>query len=244
MINSFDQTCENVGLFSKNGTNGIIKNLSVGGDISVNNTCSSVGMICGSNSGIILNCTTFGTIYTESTDVVVGGICGELVENGTIKNSYSTTDLTAAGGKAQVGGIVGFIMVGKVQNCYSTGAITSDSYSGGIAGSSNWTIESSVGLNSHIKGGDSGKTGKISGNHFAGYPTDYGYNERRLKNNFAIQISDIAQGNPDDKNGSNLIQDSCTQDFFESMLGWHFGNNEENPWVWNENIRCPKLYWE
>ena len=243
-IKSLSEISESTGLFSKIGTKGIVQNLSVGGAVSSQKDSVSVGMICGSNSGTILNCTTFGTVSTQGVDVVVGGICGTLVENGSIKNCYSTANITAPQAKVQAGGIVGFVMVGKVQNCYSAGAITSGSYAGGIAGSSNWTIENSLALNSNITGGNNEKVGRISGNHFTGYPQDYGYLERQLKNNAAIEISGITQGKTDDKDGTGITQDALTKAFFEDILHWSFGSDDANPWTWSETTLRPMLYWQ
>ena len=88
-------------------------------------------------------CYTTGRIYinrytgtTEDTRATAGGLIGEFdsYTNSTVKNCYSTCDVTArANYIAEAGGLIGGFTAGSavvitIENCYATGNITTYSY--------------------------------------------------------------------------------------------------------------------
>ena len=120
-------------LFNCQGTfgfnNGIIKNLSVSGNIKGQNY---IGGICGRNEGgTITNCKNF--ISIEANDNYVGGITGRNNSTGVIKNCYNNQIVK---GKELVGGIAGESNGGSVTNCCNIGNIEGEKYIGGIIGRS------------------------------------------------------------------------------------------------------------
>ena len=115
------------GMFGFN--NGIIKNLSVSGNIKGQNY---IGGICGRNEGgTITNCKNF--ISIEANANYVGGITGRNSSTGVIKNCYNNQIVK---GKELVGGITGESNGGPVTNCCNIENIEGEKYIGGIIGRS------------------------------------------------------------------------------------------------------------
>lgn len=131
------QISNNVGLFAKIGTEGIVKNLNIK-DSKIEVVGHNVGAIAGVNSGQIYNCsntdtTILGTQY-------VGGIVGR--NYGVINNSFNTGNVTCE--NYYVGGITGKNETsGSINNVYSIGTITEkgdDGSRGTITGENLGTI--------------------------------------------------------------------------------------------------------
>jgi Concanavalin A-like lectin/glucanases superfamily/Dockerin type I domain/The GLUG motif len=119
-------------------------------------------------SGVISNCFSTGNI-----NIAGGWECGGLVgENGpssTIRDSHSTCNVTAGGNSQNVGGLVGFSL-GTINNCFSSGIVTSGDlafFTGGLVGEG-YIINNSfstgnvrVGQSSNYTGGLAGSGGDI-----------------------------------------------------------------------------------
>ena len=146
----------NLGLFYTIGAAGLVKNVKLTN--CTINAWGDVGGIAATNTGTIQNCSVTGAINCSSNPI--GGIAGTntstgTIENcfsladvngdqyiggmvgsngGTVKNSYSTGNITGDGGNT--GGVVG-LNYGIVQNCYSTGDINASLEAGGIVGVNN-----------------------------------------------------------------------------------------------------------
>ncbi len=172
-------TTDFVGLFSKIGTNGVVKNLGL-----INSTVvgqNDVGILVGENSGLVENCYTKGSVSGQTR---VGGLAGRFWESAsgvsTIRNSYSEATVNGTGfvgglvgwvrGKIKdsyakgvvtsagdrIGGLVGTVDQGQIEGCYATGAVTGRDLTGGLIG---------------IIGGyilDSHSTGNVNGRNYVG----------------------------------------------------------------------------
>ena len=136
------------GLFSQVGSEGVIKNLKVSGQMDNSMSVSSrVGGIAGRNDGMIINC--FSSVHVNCSGVLNnqprsqtgGGIAG--VNTGTISYCVAAGSIMGASYSGGIGGIVGVNYSnnsGKIDNCiYGGDAIdilenTSTSYYGMICG--------------------------------------------------------------------------------------------------------------
>src|SRR5690554_166611 len=100
---------------------------------------------------------TSGVFSTATSFDYIGGVAGYLSSNSTIKDSFSTANITTRNGDA--GGLVGYLSNSAINRTFSTGRVFSDSTSfvGGLIGpapsstvaQSYWAIDSSGQNNSH-----------------------------------------------------------------------------------------------
>lgn len=124
------------GLFSWNGSNGVIKNLGVDVNIYVkflpqNDEYAFAGGIAAINDGIIRNCWCTGSIYVASKYYVAfaGGIAGASgtnnVRTGAITSCYNLADIETVADDAYAGGILGSAENNGhvVSYCYNRGTI-------------------------------------------------------------------------------------------------------------------------
>lgn len=117
-----------VGLFSKNS--GIIKNLTMSGNINASANVYYVGAIAGINYGNIENITVIGSINASANVYYEGAIAG--INYGTIKACANKADITAKStthnNYVYAGGIAGYSGgKGTITQCYNTGIIKSTS---------------------------------------------------------------------------------------------------------------------
>lgn len=114
------------GLFKEIGSEGVVKNLKLEGNIH----CSEsrlVGGICGQNDGKIENCCVSADVSSDWHDSgaavtgQVGGICGE--NNGTVQYCCMTGNV--ANNDADVGGLVGDNSGATVKHCTFYGSVSS-----------------------------------------------------------------------------------------------------------------------
>ncbi|MDR2152846.1 MAG: hypothetical protein LBO72_08495 [Helicobacteraceae bacterium] len=185
----------------------------------------------------------------------VGGIAGYAYnhgdDNSEINNSYSIGNVIGEGNFT--GGIAGFA-VGDfgngfllIANSYSEGNIGGDYKVGGIVGgaSGHWIkISNNAAINAKITA--TGDANRIIGHKDALAPAE------RIFNNFALDSMNVSAL------GANGVEgDSTTQANFElnatylksesdGGLGWRFGGNDANPWVWGAfgDYKYPTLYWQ
>ena len=124
---------------------------------SVNNVNISATWYMGGIAGDVVNTATVnscmvtvGTLTGTGTvqiDAGIGGITGN--NSGTIKNCYTTVDIT---GLEYVGGIAGFNSGGSIQYCYAIGRVNAIARGvGGIAGQNSGKILNCVALNPDVK---------------------------------------------------------------------------------------------
>ena len=87
-----------------------------------------VGGIAGKSNDKIEDCTVTGIISVKSMDgyIRAGGVVGYVSSNGKVKRSGATVDLITeitSAAKTNVGGLIGNIECGIVENCYAKGTI-------------------------------------------------------------------------------------------------------------------------
>lgn len=124
------------------------------------------GLVGCADSSIIENCYATGTV--TGLVIAAGGLVGQAPNSSTISSSYSTV---AVKGDESVGGLVGDISGGTIENCYATGdvyATLSDPYSGagGLVGDAlNCTIKNCYAASDVTGSGDhvGGLVGRLSG---------------------------------------------------------------------------------
>ena len=123
MINMTGETCS---------TDGIVKNLTIEGEVEIRTNMASAAGTCFRNHGTIENCINKASVTSESTITIAGqfsysgGICYQ--NFGTIRgcaNLGAVSAQTAAAG-------ISASNAGTIEKCYNGGSITSDVYAGGI----------------------------------------------------------------------------------------------------------------
>ena len=107
------------GLFRYITENGVVKNLTVEGEILGGDEQENIGILAGSNAGAIENCITRGTLNAET---AVGGIVGKNEETGSVSRSENEA---AIDGKMQTGGIAG-LNEGSISDCVNSGKINTN----------------------------------------------------------------------------------------------------------------------
>ena len=107
------------GLFRYITENGVVKNLTVEGEILGGDEQENIGILAGSNAGAIENCITRGTLNAET---AVGGITGKNEETGSVSRSENEA---AIDGKMQTGGLAG-INEGSISDCVNSGKINTN----------------------------------------------------------------------------------------------------------------------
>ena len=107
------------GLFRYVTENGVVKNLTVEGEILGGDEQENIGILAGSNAGAIENCVTRGTLNAET---AVGGITGKNEETGSVSRSENEA---AIDGKMQTGGIAG-LNEGSISDCVNSGKINTN----------------------------------------------------------------------------------------------------------------------
>lgn len=107
------------GLFRYVSANGVVKNLTVEGEILGGDEQENIGILAGSNAGSIENCITRGTLNAET---AVGGIVGKNEETGSVSSS---TNEAVIDGKMQTGGIAG-LNEGSISDCVNSGKINTN----------------------------------------------------------------------------------------------------------------------
>jgi len=243
----------NLGMFSIIGTSGIVKNL---GLINVNiNGYFAVGGIAGQNGGNIFNCFTTGTI--TGTAYAIGGIVGHQIlitgasVSGKVENCYSYVNITGA---RNVGGIVGTNDYGTINNCFSTGSVSSTQTNntpkpGGIVGQSgNIGISNNIALNFEVKCDHTTATntqfGRIAGDDKI-YSNNYAWNGMPVMRDG--EQKDITEGSgtaiAGGMDGKGLYVFEIKTKKAWDDANFTFGEDEESPWIWEAN-KMPRLYFE
>jgi hypothetical protein len=188
----------------------------------------------------------------------VGGIGGFV--RGTVKNSYSTGNITSSDVyQSLAGGIAGYVD-GNIENSYSTGNITSsasdDSYAGGIAGKVDGNIENSYStgnITSSSSGAYQSYVGGIVGyvngtiencaainpiittGGYIGRVFGYLYSSGSFINNFAnsgMLLNGATTNIDNDENGTGrTLSLFRNRTIYETDLGWEFGDDSDHPWT-------------
>ena len=212
-----------IGLFG--GVEGSIENLAVIG-FYISGTFTglsyySIGAVAGWSKGNIKNCYAFGSIEVSvaSSDTFsrVGLLAGQILGKATNCFAYGVVAVDANKTEAYVGGFVGFINDGVVQNAYSVAQIAaygSKVYVGGFAGSnghSNYTsgsISNSFAV-SYIE--SEYRYGNFVGTSNGTENTCYYYTEEATGTQYNTRGIDAKE-----------IEVFMSQDWITATLGWNF----------------------
>ena len=141
-----------------------------------NNSNKYTGAFDGNNK-------TVSGLYFNNTDTKYVGLFGYIGENGTVKNTGVINSYF--NGEYYVGGVVGYIVNGTIENCYNTGEVSGISDIGGVVGynitgtvencyntgevsGTNYNVGGVVGFNIHCTIVNCYNTGTVKGNEETG----------------------------------------------------------------------------
>ena len=119
------------GLFRSIGENGVVKDLTVSGEVT-GNSGSGIGGIANENYGKITGCTNKCDVNNIGFGHT-GGVVG--TNHGTVTDCTNTGSITTGSDTNSIGGgIAGSSDGGRISKCYNKGSVESVYYTGGIAG--------------------------------------------------------------------------------------------------------------
>lgn len=162
-INNATKTGFGYGLFQALGSNAVVKNLTMSGNINAYHRLGAIAYITDEAGGAkIDNVYNYTTISAVSGGTYVGGLLGS-ASNATITNSANYGKITGTGN--YVAGIAGAVATkAKIQNCVNYGEIVnSASYTGGIAGTTQTSSQTLYSVNYGNVTASNVNTGGISG---------------------------------------------------------------------------------
>lgn len=220
------------------------------GNITINNTANSngAGGIVGStqSNAVIKDCYSAMNITTSATGIggIVGTVTSSYPNKARISNCYASGNMVAKlpiSGNGSAGGIIGS---------------SSYSYSGTKPEEAIFT--SLVALNEIVQAekapfriaGLASMTIAMYDPEYDG-PDMYGMTNDKFSQCYALNtmqvgasnnLNPVSTGEIDNLDGKNVTKEELTKAFFEG-LGWKFGSDLENPWVWIENS-YPQLWYE
>jgi hypothetical protein len=195
---------------------------------------------------------------------LVGGIAG--INKGQITNCYATGNIEVAGdGHKMGGGIAGgngsdyygiLPLLGDIHNCYATGVIyvhddNKNRIAGGITGMNVNVMENCVALNSRIDmSGVSKNTRHTSSINAANGLLGNNYSKNSVSSNSYyrddIDISmEQNESKKEEPDGIAIhLPVTQQQDWWENSPKFAFGQAIGTPWIWDETLQRPVLYWE
>lgn len=218
------------GLFATVAAGGAVHDLAVV-DADITKSANNAGIIANSLNGTVERVYTSGRVNAAG---YAGGITGTSL--GTIRDAYSTADVTTTGSYA--GGLVGVDDTPSLlERSYARGTITSGSRAGGLTGycrDSGCVVRDSFALNPGVTGSSYAQR-VVS--RFADGATG------TLENNYALgdmtaATQTVTAIGPSTLNGaSKSLAESRTQDTWKTGLGFDF----DDVWAWDADGRRPVL---
>ncbi len=164
------------------------------------------------------------------TGTYVGSLIGRL-HYGTIIGCY--TKGGSVSGNYGVGGLVGWLDRGNINNCYSSGSVSGNEWVGGLTG---YNYRSSI-INSY-------STGSVSGNENIGGLVGDNLNGEITNSFWDIETS--GQSTSDGGTGKTTAEMQTAGTFLDA--GWDFvdetANGTEDIWWILEGQDYPRLWWE
>ncbi|WP_436700639.1 metallophosphoesterase [Nocardioides sp. BYT-33-1] len=218
---------QGVGLFADNA--GTIRDLSVVGDVETDR--GTVGLVADVNHGLIERVRTAGSI-TGSTRV--GGVVGD--HYGTIRDSYSTADVTTTG--LYAGGVVAIAIGGSIsERLLSTGAVRAQARNaGGVVsyGYENTVVTQSVSLNDVVQASSFAHAvvGRVADGQIAELARNY------TSSGVTVTGESLPDAPAADNWKGEIVPaaELRTPDWF-TALGWDL----EGVWEWHAKARRPLL---
>lgn len=241
------------GLFGFIDTDGVVKNVTVKGNINgsqaggianfnygkIENCISYVdvngsyviGGIAGVSGGTISRCVNYGTITGTSDsdgETTAGGIAGS-VSNGTVESCCNIGTVKGTGDR--IGGIAGFTYYGNVSGCYNTGSVHGVYYVGGIVGYNEHSVNNCY--NTGYVQGDEYYIGGIVGN---------------CEQNYSSSVSPIVSkcyniGGVKGKNSNSVASIVGEIDSYTTVTDCYYlaGQSLSGMWLENETNRTTAL---
>ena len=242
------------GLFGYIGGSGVVKNLSVVGNVTGRNY---IGGVVGYNfEGTVQNCHSNVVVVGDSW---VGGVVGNN-DGGNVQYSYSNGSIT---GNSSIGGMVGgnSDSNGMVQYCYSEAVVVGNvNNGGGVVGyNTAATLQNCVALNPSVtRGSGTAETyGRVASIPAVGGGGDPGtLNNNHARDNMVF-IPEPPPSSPyafakehDGKDGADMtMAQAGTRAWWTGTAGWTVHADKSNayegsPWYWDTAVNRPKLFFE
>ncbi|MEA4994461.1 MAG: GLUG motif-containing protein, partial [Oscillibacter sp.] len=116
---------------------GTMQSCYVSGNVSATNPAAAVGGVASvvGEGGTMQNCYSTGSVSVSSVEFYnyIGGVVG--IVSGTVQNCYSTSSVSSTKNADSIGGVMGTLLEGTVQNCAALNpSVSSSSYSGRVVG--------------------------------------------------------------------------------------------------------------
>jgi len=230
------------GLVGYMRTGSLVKNSSV--NVLVRGRADCIGGFVGEMyASYVENSTSKGSVY--STTRGSGGLVGYMHNASSVSNSYSSSRVVDVPDTIQyydnryTGGLVGLaFMRSRIENCYASGVVEGTESVGGLVGwgSKNVHSQSNVALNPSVSG-----TRDVRAAH--GRMEESGSRQQHARGDMVITEQNIVRS-PASFGTDTTIDFSKSKMPFYQSIGWKFGVNESNPWVFNESANVPVLWFE
>jgi len=133
---SYSNSAYNLGLFSKIGSGGAVRNLALSGTANMG-TGRYYGLLAGASSGTILNVAASGTVTAGNNAQYIAGLIGDATA-GTVTSSSFGGTVTTGTGTFAVGGLLGQMLDATLTSSHSTANV--------IVGANSTTIGGLIGL--------------------------------------------------------------------------------------------------
>ena len=116
---------------------GTMQSCYVSGNVSATNPAAAVGGVASvvRKGGTMQNCYSTGSVSVSSVEHYnyIGGVVG--IVSGTVQNCYSTSNVSSTKNADSIGGVMGTLLEGTLQNCAALNpSVSSSSYSGRVVG--------------------------------------------------------------------------------------------------------------
>lgn len=174
------------GLFRNIDTGGIVENV-IMENTKINSTSNSVGSITGrTDNATIRNCSSVN-MDLHGNGIRVGGIVGNAAASGatTVQNCYTSGNVSS--NSESTGGIAGYLQ-GNISNCFSSVNIKGNNYTGGIVGSKSWGTLSNSYSTGKVSGSDN--IGGLAGQNDGTISTSYSLSSVSGNNNIGTLVGE------------------------------------------------------
>ncbi|MEE0547322.1 MAG: S-layer homology domain-containing protein [Peptococcaceae bacterium] len=225
-----DSTDSYVGLFSKIGENGVVKDLILT-DSFISWGDSNIGAFCAMNEGNITSCVNSSSVVGYS--LQIGGICGfnegiisECVNEGVIRST----------GSFSLGGICGYQFMGSsstsIENCRNSASVSATFEAAAVGGICGWN-ENSIAHCSNdglVSGEDNAFVGGLCGN-----------NSYKLTDSYWLDTTcEGGVGNATEWSDERSIDAKTSAQYASGEVAWLLNQGQEAP-AWGQASAMPDL---
>lgn len=212
------------GAIAGEADNSEIENVTVKGTVIANADDAAVGGIAGilKNGSVVSGSISKTSITFSGNNIAAGGIAGSMESSSSVADSYHSGAISVSGATTGqvIGGIVGLVKSGEINNCYTDTAVSSasgdtSSVVGGIAGSvESGKLKSVAALGLLISGNTAGR---IAGDLAAGSTVTNSYAKSDMLVNYEVVADSTKNGT-----GKSISSIRKSQSFFKNTLGMDF----------------------